>query len=426
MSGRRSALTLGAAGALALLASLPTARAGDTGQADQPEPEVRYDVDYEVRIVPTEGAAKVTIRVDDPQDGLLSIRFAHDPERQFDWTGTGEVLVEAGWVAWTPPKLGGELRYTARIDRLRNERSYDARSTRDWALLRGDSLVPPARVRTDRMAHSVARLRLRLPEGWSAVLPYQRLPDGRHAIDHPHRRFDRPVGWMVFGKLGVVRERVAGSSIAIGAPVGHGQRRQDLLAMLRWTLPVLRKIEPLPARIAIVGASDPMWRGGLSGPNSAYLHTALPLISEDVTSSLLHEMVHVWMGARSGPDGDWVVEGLAELYSLEALVRSKTISKRRYQRALERLATRGRSVRSLVATERASGAVTARAVGLLHELDEEIRAATGGQRSLDDVVRALVHSPEAVSLAHFRTVCEKVAGAGLGDFFARRELSRTP
>jgi len=391
-----------------------------------PEPEVVYDVDYDVRIVPTERAARVTISVRDPDDGLLSIRFSHDPERHLDWTGSGDVLVEDEWVAWTPPKLGGQLRYTVRIDHLRNEHSYDARATRNWALLRGDALVPPARVRTDRMAHARARLRLRLPEGWSAVVPFRRLDDGRYAIENPHRRFDRPTGWMVFGRLGVVRERIAGSSIAIGGPVGHGQRRQDMLALLRWTLPVLRKIAPLPERIAVVGATDPMWRGGLSGPSSAYLHTSLPLISEDGTSPLLHEIVHVWMGARAGDDGDWIVEGLAELYSLEALARSRTISKRRHERALAKLAERGRSVRSVVATPRASGAVTARAVGLLRELDGEIRAATDGARSLDDVMRELTRSNEAVSLAHFREICEEVAGTSLADFFSRRELRRAP
>lgn len=391
-----------------------------------PASDVTYTVDYEFLIVPTENAAKVTIAVSDPQDGLLSLRFARDPERQSDWTGSGELLLEERWMAWTPPKHGGELRFTVRIDHLRNEHSYDARATRHWALLRGDALVPPARVRTDRMARAVTHLRLRLPEGWSAVLPYRRLADGRYQIDNPRRRFDRPVGWMLFGRLGIVRERVAGASLAIGGPVGAGMRRQDMLAMLRWSLPALRKIAPLPDRIAVVGATDPMWRGGLSGPGSAYLHTSLPLISEDGTSPLLHEMVHVWMGARAGPDGDWIVEGLAELYSLEAMVRSRTISRRRYGRALARIEARGRSVRSVVATERASGAVTARAVGLLRELDEEIRAASAGARDLDDVVRELAASPRSVSLANFRALCEQVAGAPLADFFSRRELSRSP
>jgi len=429
--GRRAAL------AIAWLALAAPARAQDPAPpAPAPAPaaapapvtrhEIEYDVDYEFLIVPTEGVAKVTIRVGDPRDGLLSLRFAHDPERQFDFTGTGEVLVEDHWVAWTPPRLGGELRYTVRIDHLRNEHSYDSRATRHWALLRGDALVPPARVRTEGAARSVARLRLRLPEGWSAVLPYRRLSDGRYQVENPRRRFDRPVGWMLFGKLGVVRERVAGTTVALGGPVGHGMRRQDMLALLRWTLPALRKITPLPDRLAVVGAADPMWRGGLSGPRSVYLHTSLPLISEDGTSPLLHEVVHVWMNARSGPDGDWIVEGLAELYSLEALRRSHTISRRRYERALERIAERGRSVRSVVATEHASGAVSARGVGLLRDLDGEIRTTSGGARGLDDVLRELATTPGAVSLARFRALCEKVAGAPLADFFARRELSRAP
>jgi hypothetical protein len=415
------------AGTLALaFGSATIAQSADAPPADTTAPEVTYDVEYEVRIVPTESSARVSIRIDDPQNGLLSLRFSHDPERHLDFTGDGDVLVEERTVAWTPPKLGGRLRYSVRIDNLRNAQSYDARSTRHWALLRGDSLVPPARVRTDQMAHGVSRLRLRLPEGWSAVLPYRRLSDGRYEIDNPRRRFDRPVGWMLLGRLGVVRERVAGAYVSIGGPVGQGMRRQDLLALLRWTLPSLREIAALPKRIAIVGAADPMWRGGLSGPNSAYLHASLPLISEDGTSPLLHEMVHVWMGARSGTDGDWVVEGLAELYSLEAMRRSRTISKRRYERTLERLERKGRSVRSVVATQKASGAVTARAVGLLRELDEEIRAATDDAKSLDDVMREIVAAPEAVSLAHFRALCEKVTGNPLADFFSRRELSRVP
>jgi predicted metalloprotease with PDZ domain len=80
----------------------------------------------------------------------------------------------------------------------------------------------------------------------------------------------------------------------------------------------------------------------------------------------------------------------------------------------------------VVAKEHAAGTVTARAVGLLRDLDAEIRAATGGARSLDDVVRELVGSREAVSLAHFRRVCERVTGRSLPAFFDRRELDGAP
>jgi hypothetical protein len=408
-------------GALGLLAAL----AAPAAAQPPPAPPITYDVEVEARVVPTERSAHVSLRVDDPRDGLRAIRFAIDPERQLAFHGDGEVLTEERSVSWTPPPQGGVLRYVVRIDHLRDERSYDARCAREWALLRGDDLVPPARVRASRSAQSSTRLRLRLPEGWSAVVPYRRLADGSYAVDLPERRFDRPVGWLLFGRLGVLRERVAGVHVAIGAPMGQGMRRQDLLALLRWTLPTLRRIAPLPERIAVVGAADPMWRGGLSAPRSAYLHASLPLISEDATSPSLHEIVHVWMGARAAPGGDWVVEGLAELYSLEALVRSRTISRRRYDRALARIAEKGRDVRS-VAVERASGAAAARAVGLLRDLDGEIRGATGGARSLDDVVRDLIADRQAISLARLRAAVTRVAGRDLSGFFARSELAPAP
>jgi len=409
--------------ALALVVSCAFATASARAQSPQPQPQLApsYDVRFEVRIVPTEKTAHVALHVTDPANVFRSLRFRVDPERQLAFRGDGHVLVEEASVAWTPPRGGGVLHYAVRIDHLRDESSYDARCTRSFALLRGDDLVPPARVRTEDRAQSKAVLQLVLPQGWSAVLPYAPLDDDSWSIDRPERRFDRPVGWLLLGRLGVLRERVAGVHLAIGAPVGNGMRRQDLLALLRWTLPALRKIAPLPDRLALVGAADPMWRGGLSAPRSAYLHASLPLIADDVTSPVLHEVMHVLLRARAGPGGDWAVEGLAELYSLEALVRSKTISKRRYERGLERIAEKGRGVKR-VTVPQSSSATTARAVGLLRELDQEIRRVSGGRKNLDDVVRALVEAPQAISLAQFRTVSERVAGANLAIFFDQSVL----
>jgi len=39
------------------------------------------------------------------------------------------------------------------------------------------------------------------------------------------------------------------------------------------------------------------------------------------------------------------------------------------------------------------------------------------------LVRALAESHQPISLAHFRAVCESVAGASLATFFDRRELA---
>jgi predicted metalloprotease with PDZ domain len=165
-----------------------------------------------------------------------------------------------------------------------------------------------------------------------------------------------------------------------------------------------------------------MWRGGLSGPKSVFVHADRPLISSDLSSPILHELMHTVMGARSGDDGDWVVEGLAELYSLKLLVRSKTVSRRRYARALERMEEKGRGVAGL-ARKDSSGALTARAVVVLDQVDQEIEAATDGASSLDDVVRRLSAERGVVTSEHFRSIAEEVAGRQLA-VFARSDFQR--
>jgi len=383
--------------------------------------ETKYSVRFDARVVPTERLAKVSIRLSRGADQVRWLRFAIDPVRHFEFRGDGKVEIDGESVLWVPPREGGTLRYSFWIDHLRNSSSYDARSAENWALFRGDDLVPPVRVRTRVGAHSISTLRLRVPEGWSAALPHELLSDGSFAIDDPNRRFDRPRGWMVVGKIGVLRERIAKTRVAVAGPVGQHLRRHDNLALLRWTLPTLRKIVgDLPDRILVVSAGDPMWRGGLSGPNSLFIHADRPLISTDLSSPILHELMHAVMGARAGADGEWVVEGLAELYSLELLVRSKTVSRRRFNRALRRMEEKGRGVVSL-ASEDAGGAVTARAVVLLREIDQEIEESTGGESSLDDVVKRLCAERGVISGERFRLIAEEVAGRPLLTF-ARREF----
>ncbi len=381
-----------------------------------------FDVEYDVRLLPTEGVARVAIHLLDPANQVGSIAFHIDRERQRDFEGDGGVAPSAdgNWVEWRPPDAGGTLRYVVRINHLRDEKSYDARCAPDWAIFRGDDLVPPVRLRAEKGSASRASLRLRLPQGWQAVAPYPRGEEGAFQIAHPDRRFDRPTGWIALGRLGVLRERVAGARVAVAGPTDQRLRRLDLLALLRWTLPVLREISGgLPARLLVVGAGDPMWRGGLSGPNSVFVHASLPLISRDGTSPLLHELMHATLGISPGPGGDWIVEGLAEAYSLELLVRSRTLSKKRYQKVLAQIAARGREAPRLE-VERSTGATTARAVTVLYALDREIRDGSKGVRSLDDVVRILFQQGGEVTSQRLRQIAEDLSGRDLRAFFRRQ------
>jgi hypothetical protein len=411
------------AGLLLGLAWLGAGSAARSAEAPAAAPDNRaFDVSYDVRLVPTEGIAHVAIRIDDPLHEVRVLDFHVDPERQSEFRGEGEVAPSAtgDTIAWRPPNGGGTLRYVVRINHLRDEKSYDARFAPKWAIFRGDDLVPSVRLRSEGFAESRAQLKLRLPQGWRAVTAYPRAPDGSFQIRNALRRFDRPVGWIAVGHIGVLRERVANVQLAVAAPLDQHVRRLDLLALLRWTLPSLREITGgLPERLLVVGAGDPMWRGGLSGPNSVFVHASLPLISRDATSSLLHELVHSVLGISPGPGGDWIVEGLAENYSLELLVRSHTLSKKRYEKALAQLAVRGRQA-PVLEVDRSNGATTARAVTVLHALDQLIRESSAGARSLDDVVRVFYQQGGKVTTERLRRIAEDLSGRPLDAFFQKQ------
>ena len=181
-----------------------------------------------------------------------------------------------------------------------------------------------------------------------------------------------------------------------------------------------------------------------------------------------HEFFHTWNVKRLRPvtlgpfnyDGPnytrslWVVEGLTTYYSDILLARAGLASESEVLDRMSRLVKRvqqtpGRRVQSLsdasfdawikfykpdensrntAISYYSKGAV----VGLL--LDARIRLATGGARSLDDVMRAAMkrwsggrgYRPE-----EFEALCSKIAGVELGAFFDRavrstKELDYTP
>ena len=185
----------------------------------------------------------------------------------------------------------------------------------------------------------------------------------------------------------------------------------DALTLLTFVWPEMQAVFPRdPAKLLVVGAGDPMWRGGLSAPNSYFMHADRPLVSENGTSSLVHELVHVFSRISDTDKSDWISEGIAEYYAIEVMRRAGGLSEDRYQKVREHLIKWSKPVKTL-RTETSTGPVTARAVLLLQELDREIRQATkdGQQRSLDDVARGLMRMDKA-STKDFIEITENVMG----------------
>ena len=371
-----------------------------------------YDLDYLVRFQPAEGQAAVSIRLTPGSGEVRRLRLTMPADRYTGVSGDGEVSRKGDIVTWTPPR--GEparLRYTYRIDKQRRDGGYDARITDDWVIVRGDHLIPPAAVAATPGADSRARLRFQLPKGWTNVdTPFKRSRDGKSfVVVNPERRFDRPTGWIIAGQVGTRREQFERIEISVAGPKGDVVRRNDMLAFFNGLVPEFERAwGKLPPKLLIVSAGDPMWRGGLSGPRSMFLHADRPLISENGTSTLVHEMFHVFTRIRGAEGDDWIAEGLAEFYSIELMRRAGLLSDSRADKAQEWMARHGRSVKTLN-TNRSSGPRTARAVQLLRELDAEIREGTDGKRSLDDVVKALIRIRE-VSREDLREQAEKLLG----------------
>lgn len=352
------------------------------------ESTLEYETHYSARPDPQHGLIEMELELRQPRHLLREVRFRIDNTRFTEFSGDGELSRDQDLLRWSPPAGGGVLRWQSRLSNRRNDNSYDAWLGKQWGIFRAEDIIPRAATRTLKGATGVTTLSFELPSGWSAVTEYAE-DDGIWRVQNNGRRFKQPAGWVAIGELGVRRERIAGVRVAVAAPVDNGVRRLDMLALLKWTLPELARIVPdLPARLTVVSAGEPMWRGGLSAPSSLFIHADRPLISENGTSTLLHEVMHIALGLRAADGNDWIIEGLAEYFSLELLRRSGTFSKSRHDRARAAQKEWSQSSAHLCGGT-STGATTARAVALFIELDEELRQASDGKRNLDDIVTKL-------------------------------------
>lgn len=359
------------------------------GQQRKAADRKEYRLDYRVSFDVESRQAEVFIEIAD-NHRLKHLSFNVAKLKPEIIRHTGKLVADGDRLEWVPPKKNARLMYTVKVDRLRRDGKYDAYFAEDWVLMRGDDLVPPARVRHAKGAESVAFIHFKLPEGWSSInTPWEstgghsfRLPKGRY-------RFIRPTGWLVGGKLATRRETVGNTNIIVSAPRGHHYRPMELLTFITFVWPEFEAaFNRVPENLLVTGADDPFWRGGLSGPNSLFLHRGRPLVSENGTSTLVHELFHVVTGLRAKPQHDWITEGMAEYYAVELLYRAGGLTANRRQAILDGLADWGKDITSLL-TNNSKGPITARAVQLVAELDQEIRTKSRDRYNLDDLLRQL-------------------------------------
>ncbi len=369
----------------------------------------RIDLDYRVQLVPELDQARVEM-VLEKGEAVRGIVVLHDDPRYTDFEADGEWVPEEGRSIWRPSPGKARLRWNVQVTEARANGALEARMTEDWALFRGEDLLPTMELTQAEGVELVTRLQFALPKGWRGVeTGWPRIGENRFRIDDPSRLFDRPSGWMLAGRIGSRRAKLGETNVTVAAPIGEKVRRMDILTLLTFVWPEAQNaFHRSPKKLLIVGAGDPMWRGGLSGPNSLYMHAERPLVSENGTSSLVHELVHVFTRIRDTDQSDWITEGLAEYYAIELLRRAGGMTEERYQQVRKHLIGWSRDVKSL-RTDNATGPITARAVLYLQDLDREIRQASKNRHSLDDLTRALMRL-DRVTTDDFIALSEALLG----------------
>ena len=370
----------------------------------------KVDLDYHVKLLPQSDQADVRVSLSQGS-AVRSLDFdlGHDGDYS-DFKADGQWKVSNGRGHWQPSADKASLTYRVRLTHAHKPGTYEARMAPGWALFRGDDLVPAARLDQQDGVELVSRLMFELPPGWKSIeTAWPRIGKNTFRIDNVSRLFDRPTGWMLAGNLGSRRMRLGQTDVTVASPKGQGMRRMDVLTLLTFVWPQVEAAFPRhPAKLLIVGASDPMRRGAFSARDSIYLNSRTPLVSEDGSSPLIREVVQAIARFSDHDTSDWISEGLAGYYAIELVRRAGGITDERYEAIQARLAKEGKGVTSLRG-EHVSGATVSRAVMVLQELDREIRVKTHNKRSLDDLAQAVMRA-DSITTKEFVQLAQSIIG----------------
>jgi len=370
----------------------------------------KVDLDYHVKLLPQSDQAEVRVSLSQGS-AVRSLDFELGRDGDYsDFKADGQWKVSGHRGLWQPSADKASLTYRVRLSHARKPGIYETRMTPGWALFRGEDLVPTAHLDQQDGVELVSRLVFELPTGWKSVeTAWPRIGKHTFRINNVSRLFDRPTGWMLAGNLGSRRVRLGETDVTVTSPKGQAMRRMDVLTLLTFVWPQVEAAFPRhPAKLLIVGASDPMRRGAFSARDSVYLNSRTPLVSENGSSPLIREVVHA-IGRFSDHDAsDWISEGLAEYYAIELLRRGGGITDERYAAIQARLTREGKDVTSLRG-EHVSGATVARAVVVMQELDREIRVKTHNKRSLDDLAQVVMRA-NSVSTPEFVRLAQSIIG----------------
>lgn len=269
------------------------------------------------------------------------------------------------------------------------------------------------------------------PPGWSQAAPWDKSANDTYVLPAGQTL---PRGYVALGHfLGEEKRSVAGKDVhyvRLGNASSYDGR---LFGLIENATPYYAAVygPGVHHDVLVVNAPDPMFRGGLGGADSFFVHE-----SADIRT-VAHEYAHVFQlfGTRENPPDSsiWVNEGDADYHSALAMYAADVWTVKQVNDFFEEAAVDATtaSVKDAVLTNAAYGTPLERfayhkGALVLRALDETLRSRSGAQVTLSDVLRAMnakhgdstrPEAAEPATNAEMRNVSEQLVGSDLGTFF---------
>ncbi len=380
---------------------------GPTATASSHRVDYAVELAYHVHDVdPANGTVTVTLTILDPDEHLRSFEFltatAPYPASNFTATGGTVTETEAG-IELTLEEPEVRLTYDVEVNR-RGVQAADARQgsgdayhsylASTWGVLKAEAFGLGFNVVHNDRVDPVwdGSLSFSPPDGWRVEGPWLRM-DGAYQLprDEP-----LPKGFVALGNFTTQTSEAHGRTYRY-AKLGDAPAYEvDLLPYMEASTPYLATVygnHTGPVAM-VVSAPDPMFRGGLGGWNSLYVH------DESSLKTLAHEHAHVWQGYRAkkvvGDSSLWIIEGDADYHGPLSLLAAEFWSPRETEEHFENVESRGREkghvevplTDAVYGNEHERVAYVKGAL-VMHALDGLMRDASDGRVGVADLVRTL-------------------------------------
>ncbi|MFW6018866.1 MAG: hypothetical protein ACOCPX_08590 [Halapricum sp.] len=248
--------------------------------------------------------------------------------------------------------------------------------------------------------------------GW-AVVERSSLPTSLRAVDDEPGNGVVGVGeWALVGSVETATVSIDGTTLTVVVPEGRDvdpARKAGFVEAFAGPYSLAPNAE---GNVVLVSVPDALPNEGLMYPDDRGYVTIEAFWDGDAHSVWIHEYVHARQDFRTADDMAWFREASARYLSYRFMQEQYDgVTQADVQTALAAASEYEEAVLSNRTTWEGTGADYHAGARLLAAVDAEIRAESGGTRTLVDVFRAMNAEDEPVTVERFVTLVERQTGS---------------